>query len=57
LNTAGGVAAGAGLVTTSTTLPVDGTHVANVSGFTACVPGLVNCIWTGVVFVPFDICQ
>jgi hypothetical protein len=47
----------AGLVTTSTTFPVCGTHAWNVSGFAACVPGRLKISWTGVVFSPLDIAQ
>ena len=45
--------AGAGLVTTRTTLPDAGTSVLNVIGFTACVPGCAKLIVIGPAFVEF----
>jgi hypothetical protein len=50
-------AARAGLVTTSTTSPVDGTHAGNVSGSAACVPAAVKVAMSGFVCIPLDIAQ
>jgi hypothetical protein len=47
----------AGLVTTSTTFPVAGTHAWNVSGSAACVPPEAKVAVSGLVCSPSDIAQ
>lgn len=47
----------AGLVTTSTTFPVAGTHAWNVSAFAACVPPEAKVAVFGFVCSPSDIAQ
>ena len=57
LYTAGLDAVTAGLVTTSTTFPVAGTHAWNVSAFAACVPPEAKVAMIGLVCSPSDIAQ
>ena len=47
----------AGLVTTSTTSPVAGTHAWNVSAFAGCAPPEVKVAESGLVCSPSDIAQ
>jgi hypothetical protein len=47
----------AGLVTTSTTFPVAGTHAWNVSASAACVPPAAKVAESGLVCSPSDIAQ
>ena len=47
----------AGLVTTSTTSPVAGTHAWNVSASAACVPPAAKVAESGLVRSPSDIAQ